>query len=159
MGERPKLLDLPHGYQTVIDEADWPLVEGLTIYRGTNGYVYFSTWANGRSNPQTLHRYLLAPPRGTHVDHINGDKLDNRRSNLRVVSPSLNGANRHHLNRNNRSGTRGVSFRPDLSRGRPWQAHIMAGRRSKHLGLFATREEAIEARRRSEAELFGEACP
>ena len=68
-------VELPHGFQTQIDEADWPRVKSLTLYRGTNGYCYFSTWKNGRSNPETLHRWLLRAPRRTHVDHINGDKL------------------------------------------------------------------------------------
>jgi len=74
---RPRLLDLPHGYQTVIDEADWPLVQNLTLYRDQTGYVYYSTWANGKSTPRTLHGLLMQPPKGAQVDHINGDKLDN----------------------------------------------------------------------------------
>jgi hypothetical protein len=35
---KPRLLDLPRGHQATIDEADWPTVAGLTLYRGNNGF-------------------------------------------------------------------------------------------------------------------------
>ena len=57
----PRLLDLPHGYHTVIDEEDWPLVSGLTLYRGTNGYAYYSVWRDGKTHPDTLHSFLIGP--------------------------------------------------------------------------------------------------
>jgi hypothetical protein len=152
------LLDLPHGFWTVIDEADWPAVEGLTVYRGNNGYAYFSKWENGKSMPRTLHGFLMNPPKGSHVDHINGNKLDNRRENLRVVTPQRNQVNRKRPNRNNTSGVRGVSWcRESLHN--PWKAQITAGGQNYHLGLFPTIEEALEARRAAELEHFGEFCP
>lgn len=155
---RPHLLDLSHGFQTVVDEDDWPTIQHLTLYRGTNGYVYFSRWENGRSNPRTLHGFLMAAPKGTHVDHVNGDKLDNRRSNLRVVTPQINQVNRRRLNRNNKSGVRGVQ-RVAVSAVKPWRAQITVNRRNLHLGLFATEQEAVAARRAAEREHFGEECP
>lgn len=151
---KPRLLDLPHGYQAVIDEADWPAVSKLTLYRGTNGYVYFSVWKDGKSHPRTLHGLLTRPPRGSHTDHINGDKLDNRRGNLRVVTPSRNQVNRKRLNRNNTSGVRGVA----RAFGK-WRAQITVNRKNHHLGLFASKEEAIAARREAELEHYGEFCP
>jgi hypothetical protein len=153
---KPRLLDLPHGYQTVIDEADWPSIASLTLYRGTNGYVYFSQWRDGRSQPQTLHSLLMQPPKGTHVDHINGDKLDNRRANLRVVSPSVNQANRRRRHPRNTSGVRGVGL---FQGGPKWRAQITVDRKVRHLGLFDTLEEAAEARRIAEIEAWGEPCP
>lgn len=156
---RPRLLDLPHGHRTVIDEADWPLVAALTLYRGTNGYVYFSVWKDGKSTPQTLHRFLTGAPKGRHVDHVNGDPLDNRRANLRVTSPGLNQVNRKRLNRNNVSGVRGVQHVPRLSTRSPWRAQITVDGRNLHLGLFATRNAAVAARRAAEVRLYGEACP
>jgi hypothetical protein len=156
---RPRLLDLPHGHQTVIDEADWPAVCDLTVYRGANGYAYFSTWANGRSNPRTLHGYLMQPPKGAHVDHINGDKLDNRRANLRVVSPQRNQINRKRVNRNNSTGTRGVGYAPRLSRVRPWRAQITVDGRNLHLGMFESEAAAVEARKSAELKHYGELCP
>jgi hypothetical protein len=156
---RPRLLDLPHGYQVIIDAADEPLVRALTLYRGINGYVYFSVWRDGKSRPRTLHGFLMQPSKGAHVDHINGDKLDNRRVNLRVVSPQLNQVNRKRLNKNNLSGIRGVAFVPQLSPNKPWRAQITVNRKNYHLGLFETAEEAKVARRQAELNYYGELCP
>lgn len=153
---RPRLLDLPHGHQTQIDEADYPLVEGLTLYRGSNGYAYFSEWRDGKSHPQTLHGRLMAPPAGSHVDHINGDKLDNRRENLRIVTPQRNQVNRKQRNRNNTSGVRGVRRHGQCDR---WVAQITVNRKNIYLGLFGRFEDAVEARRAAELEHYGELCP
>lgn len=154
-----RLLDLPHGFQTVIDDDDWPLISTLTVYRGVNGYAYYSKWENGKSVPRTLHGLLMKPTKGMHVDHINGNKLDNRRINLRVVTPQQNQLNRQGPNRNNTSGVRGVNYCPQLSASRPWRAQITVNGKNSHLGLFATRDEAIAARRAAELEKYGELCP
>ena len=154
-----RLLDLPHGHRAAIDEADWPSVRDLTLYRGTNGYVYFSRWEDGRSVPRTLHGLLMQAPKGAHVDHINGTKLDNRRANLRVVTPSVNQANRKRPHPRNRSGVRGLAYAPNTSASNPWRAQITTGGRNLHLGLFATCAEAVVARRVAELEHYGELCP
>lgn len=159
VGERVRLLDLPHGYQTIIDEADWPLVAGLTLYRGTNGYVYYSIWENGKSRPNTLHALLMGgAKRGQHIDHINGDKLDNRRANLRAATPQRNQVNRKRLNKNNRSGVRGVD-QHKLSQRNPWRAQITVNGKNMYLGLFPTMEDAVEARKMAEVRFYGELCP
>ena len=147
---------LQTGDFAIIDAADLPLLDGHTLYLGTNGYVYFSTWEDGRSVPQALHQYLLGKQPGKHIDHISGDKLDNRRANLRVVSHQLNQANRKRLNTNNTSGVRGVRHAADGVR---WIAQIMAGGRSLHLGIFIALADAISARRAAELHHFGEVCP
>jgi HNH endonuclease len=83
------------------------------------------------------------------VDHRNGNKLDNRRANLRVLD-------RQHQMRNaadaprstNRSGYRGVSFVARRERyGKPWMAYVTVDYRTKNLGWYATVEEAAAARR------------
>lgn len=155
----PRCLDLPNGYQALIDEADWPMVQGLTLYRGTNGYVYFSMGSLETHKTQTLHSLLLGPHKGRHIDHINGDKLDNRRENLRVATHSQNQVNRKSLNKNNRSGARGVSFAPNRSPLKPWRVQITVDGKNIHLGQFGSKEDAISARRLAEQEHYGELCP
>lgn len=155
---RPRLLDLK-GITVLIDEADWAAVSSLTLYLGQNGYVYYSVWHDGKSRPQTLHGFLVHAPKGAHIDHINGDKLDNRRENLRVVTPQRNQVNRKNLNRNNTSGVRGVACRAHLSAAKPWLAQITVARKNIYLGVFATRDEAVAARRAAELLYYGELCP
>lgn len=155
---KPRLLDLPHGYQTIVDEDAMEFVGGLTLYRSNNGYVYYSKWHDGKSWPELLHRLLANAPkdRSLHVDHINGNKLDNRRENLRVVTTQKNQVNRKNLNRNNTSGIRGVAFVTAFGK---WRAQITFQKKNRHLGLFRTKDEAISARRAAEMELYGELCP
>lgn len=159
MADRPRLLSLAGRIQAVIDEADWPLVKDLTLYRGTNGYVYFCARMHGAKCAGTLHAFLMNAPKGTQVDHINGDKLDNRRSNLRIVTHQLNQVNRKRLNRNNNSGLRGVAYAPRYSLKKPWRAQITVNRKNLNLGFFASKEEAIAARRYAELAHYGEMCP
>jgi hypothetical protein len=141
----------------LLDQEDFDQLAGRSIYLGSNGYAYFSTHATG---PRTLHSFVMEgrSSREEHVDHINGNKLDNRKANLRSVSPQVNQVNRKRLSAANTSGHRGVA-RTNASQSKPWRAQITARRKNIHLGLFATLEEAIEARRMAELSLFGEECP
>jgi hypothetical protein len=156
---RPRLLDLKNG-TVIIDQDDWPIVEPFTVYVGTNGYAYYSVWLDGRSWPRTLHSLLVGPTDpGMHIDHINGNKLDNRRLNLRVVTAALNQVNRKRLHPKNTSGARGVGFVPDLSSTNPWRAQITVNKKNMHLGMYPTKEDAIAARQAAEHRYYGELCP
>lgn len=152
-------IHLADGSRVLIDEADWSLVEGLTLYVGPNGYVYFSRQEDGRRVTRTLHRHLVPAADAPEVDHRNGDKLDNRRANLRPVTRQQNQVNRKALNSNNLSGVRGVTFLPHVSARRPWRASIGVAGRTVYLGSFATKGEAVTARLAAELRHFGEHCP
>jgi hypothetical protein len=76
------------------------------------------------------------------IDHINGNGLDNRLENLRDVSNIENLRNQK-IPKNNTSGTIGVSFD---KRNQNYQASIMINGKSKNLGYFENKEEAIAAR-------------
>lgn len=84
---------------------------------------------------------------GKHVDHINGDKLDNRRRNLRIVTHKQNMFNRR-FKRVAKSGYRGVAQTP---RGR-WKACI--GRKLAYIGTYDTKEEAALAYNTRALEMF-----
>lgn len=86
------------------------------------------------------------------VDHINGNKLDNRIENLRVVSKSQNGMNRA-KQQNNTSGYVGVYFD---KRGKRWRAQIKIQSKTKSLGSYKTKEEAAEVYDLAATLLFGE---
>lgn len=146
-----------HGGITLVSRSSHDVLTGLTLYVGKNGYAYYCRWLNGKSRPSTVHSLLVKAPRGMHVDHINGDKLDNRLENLRVVTPQSNQVNRKRLNKNNTSGIRGVARRGSLKN--PWHAQIMVNGKNIYLGLFPTMEAAAQARRLAELKYYGELCP
>ncbi|HUB72809.1 MAG TPA: HNH endonuclease [Solirubrobacteraceae bacterium] len=85
---------------------------------------------------------LELKPDDPEVDHVNGNRLDNRRVNLRVASHSENMQNRHGLTATNTSGYRGVSWH---KRRRKWIAYAQLDGRAYYLGYFDTAEEADEA--------------
>lgn len=83
------------------------------------------------------------------VDHIDGNGLNNRWDNLRAVTHAENGKNQR-LNTCNTSGTTGVSWIKSRSK---WLATIKVNRVNKYLGVFNSKEDAIAARKKAEAEL------
>jgi hypothetical protein len=152
---RLRVLDLSKAAGSLIVDADVAeMVADRAIYVGSHGYPTFSTHATG---PVTLHSFVMGGAvSGMHIDHINGDKFDCRRANLRIVTTQANQINRRRLNRNNSSGTRGVQWVPRLSK---WRAQITANRMNYHLGMFPTLELAVAARKSAELKHWGELAP
>ena len=89
-------------------------------------------------------------PTGFEIDHINGNKADNRFSNLRLATSQTNKANCG-LTSSNSSGFKGVH-----ARGSCWIAGITFNRKLIHIGMFKTAEEAAKAYDAKAVELFGE---
>lgn len=81
----------------------------------------------------SLHRFILDAPENLVVDHINGDTLDNRRSNLRLATKSQNQWNRTVRQRNNTSGFTGVRW--DKERGK-WKAYARKYGKEIYLGRY-----------------------
>jgi hypothetical protein len=106
---------------------------------GRTFYVRGNTRRNGKPNSIIFHRYLLDAPKGMHVDHINHNTLDNRRSNLRVVTPTQNGQNKKGSNKNSKSGVRNVVWREDVQK---WCIYININRKTRNLGFYKSLEEA-----------------
>ena len=87
------------------------------------------------------------------IDHIDGDKTNNKIKNLRIANNSQNLMNRVSLAINNTSGATGVVWN---KRRKKWTARITIDRFQKHLGIFANKEDAIKARKEGEIKYFGE---
>ena len=100
-------------------------------------------------NVQWLHRFVMDAPPDKHVDHINGNGLDNRRGNLRLVTPAENGQNRRANPATPKSGVRNVHW--DRRKGK-WFVVIYKATKAHFFGYFDTVEEARpvaeEARRK-----------
>lgn len=78
-------------------------------------------------------------PREAQVDHCNHDTLNNKRENLRIVTPGENQQNKNGSYKNSKSGVRGVYW--DKTRGK-WMAQFRINNTAKNLGRFDTIEEA-----------------
>ena len=91
-------------------------------------------------------------PGGMYVDHIDGNKLNNRRSNLRICTNQENCMNRKKCN-NNLAGYKGVHFRKDLNK---FHAQIAFNGKKIYLGIFKTAEEAHQKYCEEGRKLFGE---
>lgn len=87
------------------------------------------------------------------IDHLNGDRSDNRLSNLRDATKVLNQQNVAAPRVDNAAGLRGVFKHKDCER---WVAQIMVNKRQKYLGLFKTPEEASAAYQAAKAEMHPE---
>ena len=86
------------------------------------------------------------------VDHINGNRLDNRMENLRLVNRAQNNMNKG-LRSDNTSGHTGVSW--DKLKGK-WVVQIQVDGKNKHIGRYASKKDAINARIKAEEKYFGE---
>lgn len=91
------------------------------------------------------------PKKGQQIDHINGDRDDNRWCNLRLVTNSQNQMNAKRRE-DNSSGCRGVSFCKITRR---WFAYINVDGRRKDLGRHTDLADAIAARKVAELKMFG----
>ncbi len=99
-----------------------------------------------------MHRCILKAKKEEKSDHINGDGLDNRRCNLRIVTTRQNNQNFYNIQT---SAYAGVSKKKYL-KSKPWRAGIEINNKHKHLGYFKTEKEAFEAYKKAVHELTGE---
>jgi hypothetical protein len=112
----------------------------------SKGYVHRHAPKGQYPRKIWLHREVLClGPRKSDPregDHRYGDKLDNRRENLRIVTTAENAQNRVRQDPRNRSGYRGVSWHTRRQR---WVAQVRVGGRVRQLGVFTDPEEAGRA--------------
>lgn len=147
------------GRVTVVDDGDYAMLSGYRWFLHRSGlHQYVRRWpvsGEGRS-PIYMHRQILGLVT-EEVDHIDGDGLNNRRSNLRPVSKQQNQFNRGITEHS--SSYKGVSWRPDR---RCWRAYIgvrddsTGSTRYLHLGHFDNEVDAALAYNSAATNHFGE---
>ena len=135
-GKDMKTIKLIHGYEAQVDDEDY-------VYLSQFNWNYHKDRYTGYAINDKLvrmHRLIMQPPKGMVVDHIDGNGLNNCRSNLRICTNQENLCNKRKY-KNNKSGFKGVSWRKQCSK---WRAYIQINNKQKHLGYFKTAELAYE---------------
>lgn len=160
-----KILKLTLNKETLVDSDDY---EKLSLYswftqvnkQSSGNFKYYGRGeVNGKK--VMLHRFILnITDRTVQVDHINGNSLDNRKSNLRICTSSQNNQNARKTNKKTKSKYKGVIYSPIRSNGKPrkspWTARIQKNKERISLGFYKTEEEAARAYDIKAKELFGE---
>lgn len=144
---------LPNGLQAFVDEEDSDLLERARFSRLRKGGVYLAV--SHRKRGFFIHRLIAERKLGRsltskeHVDHIDGNTMNNTRVNLRLSTSSQNQCNRGKSKRNT-TGYKGVTYR-----NRKWIAQIGLNGKVYYLGVFDSPEEAHEAYKKAAMELHG----
>ena len=125
------------GKLVIVDNNMFDYLNSFKWYFSTNGYA-------ATSKNVFMHRLVNNTPKGIGTDHINRNRLDNRKRNLRTANQSLNILNSS-IKVNNTSGFKGVSFFKWGKRKKRWLAKIKVNYKFIHLGYFLKKEEAAKA--------------
>ena len=154
MGDLGMELLTKKGEKFYIDEADYALVCQYVWYLSARGYITTTLQRNGRKNPcqLNLHRLLIPTDGSVDIDHINGNKLDNRRSNLRVCTHWENSCNQR-KRCTNTTGFTGVSY---LKCAKKYESYIWSHCKKIHLGLFDNPIQAAKVRDQAALKYHGE---
>lgn len=154
-------MPLTQGYYVSIDECDSDIMAlKWHIHLTKKGHKYARRNATKDHPEYLMHRLILERKiervleKHEAVDHIDGNGLNNTRSNLRVASFSQNGQNKC-MQKNNKTGAKGVTYCKGVVR-KPYKARIYLNKRPIHLGFFATLEEAAKAYKEASIYYFGE---
>lgn len=143
-----KTIELVSGEVAIVDDEDY---EELNKHSWCycRGYAKRSIYTTDKKTTICMHRVILNTPDSMETDHINCNKLDNRKENLRVCTHAENQCNKRKA-KNNTSGHKGVSIRDGK-----FIPHIKHNNKQLYLGTYNTLEQAAEIYNNKAKELFG----
>jgi hypothetical protein len=134
---------LSKGKVAIVDNECYSELSKYKWYAANKGKLWYAARrprdSSGNWKTIYMHTEIMSTPSGFEIDHINGDGLDNRKENLRVVTHRENQQNMHMLKTSKHPG---VNW--DI-KNRKWRATIYIGDKNKHLGLFTLEEDASVA--------------
>lgn len=143
-----KRIKLSHNKFALVDDSDY---EWLNQWEWNFWNNYAVRWEGyPKEKAVFMHKVILGEEERKITDHINQNKLDNRRVNLRFCDYSQNNANKG-LQKNNTSGYKGVSKVRDK-----WRVIIRVDRKAKNLGYFKDKIEAAKVYNDYAKKYFGE---
>lgn len=138
-------------YTIIFDDEDYNLINQYHWFIDSWGYCV----ANKNYKTIYMHRLILEHNNvditDKEIDHINRNKLDNRKENLKTCSRYENSINRD-IFKNNKSGYKGICWSKKYNK---WRVYITVNKKQIHLGYFNDKEKAINCRRNAEIKYFG----
>lgn len=149
-----KQIPLTQGKFAMVDDEDYEwLSKWKWCYQKTkkDGYAIRGGIRNGKQYTIAIHRVILNPNIGEDIDHINRNRLDNRRENLRICTRKENTRNRG-LDRDSMSGFKGVYWHKRVKK---WCAHIKVNYKDISLGYFIEKVDAAKAYNTGALKYFG----
>lgn len=148
-----KEIPLTKGRSAIVDDNTFSEIGHLNWCINSNGYAMRMPPRNkGVRTPIYMHKEIMGAWGKTQVDHINGNKLDNRLANLRICNTSENHGNMR-MRSDNTSGFKGVIKGRGQDR---WYAHIHKMGVRIYLGSFTSKREAAMAYDSGAERVFGE---
>lgn len=134
-----KKIPLTQGKFALVDDEDYEWISQWKWY-------YHYGYAIRRTEGIRMHRVITNCPDNKIVDHINHNKLDNRRGNLRICDYSTNN---HNVGRrkDNTSGVRGVTYKESK---KLWVVRLQLAGRRMYIGSFKKWEDAKQCRESAE---------
>ena len=144
------------GAKFYFDHEDYELIKKYTWHMSSQGYIRTTDYSTDKNNPKriSMHRLIMGingMSSKIAVDHINHNKADNRKTNLRIVTNSQNQMNCSP--RKHSSPCTGVSWHKVRQK---WIAQIQINKKLKYLGIYDNLEDAIRARKKAEQKYFKE---
>lgn len=134
-----------------LNSQDIPLFSDGWFEITKDGYAQICKKVNGKRIRDYVHRVVMGAGKGEIVDHINGNRLDNRRENLRIVSSSQNVANSK-LSSRNTSNYRNVYWQSNRSK---WFVQFVINRKKYFFGYYENAEEAYATALVIRKQLYG----
>lgn len=141
-----KTIPLTKGKFAIVDDEDYQYLSQWKWYCSNTGYAVRTDY-RGRKKTISLHRVVTDCPRNKLVDHKNGNRLDNRKSNLRIVTKLQN-----NLNTDKRLGVSAVLYKGKTK----FRARIKYRGVTRHLGYFKSKQEAVETYRAAKLKYYKE---
>lgn len=127
---------LTHGLTAIVDSDDYEMLNQFKWYVNKDGYA-----ARAKGNGTTyMHRLVAKTPEGMHTDHINHNKLDNRKENLRICSHAEN-----MVNRKGSDGNRGSVFQITVKGHKYWIGAVKVNSKRYQTTTCKTRDMALGA--------------
>jgi hypothetical protein len=141
--------DAKRHLEIAVSDEDY---EMLNQYHWHASPITGAVSSRGGQKKVLMHRLIMNAPEHLEVDHIDGNRLNNLRSNLRLCTSSENKKNRG-LRSDTTSGYKGVSFHKQTGK---WGARIHNGENYKHLGLFDDKKVAAKVYNEAAIKYHGE---